>query len=70
MCARAEANLWGRGEPVGPRRGLAGLRDDAPSHISDQAPPVWRAARGRQGQASENSHVIRPDQPLNNTQKR
>ena len=27
----------------GRRRGLAGLRGDAPSNISDQAPLVWRA---------------------------
>ena len=37
---------------MGPRRGLAGLRDDAPSHISDQAPPVWRAPEGPQGLAA------------------
>ena len=32
------------------RRGLAGLRDDAP--ISDPAPLVWRAPEGPQGQAA------------------
>ena len=31
----------------GRRQGLAGLRDDAPSHTSaHQAPPVWRAPAG------------------------
>ena len=30
-------------------RGLAGLRDDARAHISDKAPPVWRAPEGPEG---------------------
>ena len=34
----------------GRRQGLAGLRDDAP--ISDQAPLVWRAPEGPEGQAA------------------
>ena len=33
----------------GRRRGLAGLRDDAPAR---QAPPVWRAPEGPEGQAA------------------
>ena len=47
-CGGAWPRCWwaavvhGRGAR-GRRRGLAGLRGDAPSNISDQAPLVWRA---------------------------
>ena len=33
----------------GRRRGLAGLRGDVQAHISDTAPPVWRAQEGPEG---------------------
>ena len=33
-------------------QGLAGLRDDAPSNISDLAPLVWRAPEGPEGTAA------------------
>ena len=33
-------------------QGLAGLRDDAPSNISDLAPLVWRAPEGPEGLAA------------------
>ena len=37
----------------GRRQGLAGLRDNAPSHTSaHQAPPVWRAPEGPEGTAT------------------
>ena len=44
--ARAEHDTRAVGPGCGARgrrRGLAGLRGDAPSNISDQAPLVWRA---------------------------
>ena len=53
--ARA-AGVKGAGGSGGPdcgargrRRGLAGLRDDAQSNISDHAPLVWRAPEGPEG---------------------
>ena len=36
----------------GRRRGLAGLRGEAPPHTATQAPPVWRAPEGPKGQAA------------------
>ena len=49
--------LQGAGGPGcsarGRRRGLAGLRDNAPVHTpARQAPPVWRAPEGPEGQAA------------------
>ena len=41
-----------------PPRGLAGLRDDAPSHAQRQAPPDWRPPRGLRGLAG-----LRDDAP-------
>ena len=53
--ARAEHDTravgHGRGAR-GRRRGLAGLRGDAPSNISDQAPLVWRAPERPVGMAA------------------
>ena len=50
------AGVEGAGGSGGPGRGaggrwqgLAGLRDDAPSNISVQAPLVWRAPEGPEG---------------------
>ena len=37
----------------GRRQGLAGLRGEAPPHTAPQAPPVWRASEGPEGQAAE-----------------
>ena len=44
----------GRGLVAAPEglRDLAGVRGDAPSNISDQAPLVWRAPEGPEGLAA------------------
>ena len=48
---RAQAGGPGRGTR-GRRRSLASLRGDVQAHISDTAPPVWRAPEGPEGLAA------------------